>query len=54
MLNGENADCLPEWVELLATSGRRVPDDSLVDLLNWSETQGETTDVAPPNSGRFR
>ncbi len=45
MLNGENADCLPEWVELLATSGRRVPDDSLVDLLNWSETQGETTDA---------
>jgi Family of unknown function (DUF5691)/SWIM zinc finger len=44
LLNGEHAECLPEWIELLATSERRLPDAALVDLLKWSETHGENTD----------
>jgi hypothetical protein len=42
MLKGDHHECLPEWVELLAASGRRLPADAIVEVLSW----GEVKDVA--------
>ena len=39
MLRGEHSECLPEWMELLSASGRRLPFDAIVDVLSRNELQ---------------
>jgi len=34
ILGGEQADLLPEWLELLAASGKRLPHDAIVEVLD--------------------
>ena len=44
MLKGDHPDCLPEWVELLAASGRRLPADAIVEVLTWGENHAVAAD----------
>jgi Family of unknown function (DUF5691)/SWIM zinc finger len=37
MLKEDHQECLPEWIELLAASGRKLPADAIVDVLTWAE-----------------
>ena len=39
MFNGEQAECLPEWIGLLADSGRRLPHDAIVEILRRHEQE---------------
>ena len=45
MLRGEHSECLPEWMELLSASGRRLPFDAIVDVLGRNELQNEPADT---------
>ncbi len=44
MLKGDHAECLPEWIERLAASGRRLPTDVIVDILATTENQSAASD----------
>jgi Family of unknown function (DUF5691) len=44
MRNGEHPECLPEWVELLAASGRRLPADAILEVLSWAENHQAAAD----------
>ncbi|WZO97046.1 DUF5691 domain-containing protein [Isosphaeraceae bacterium EP7] len=43
MLGGDHPECLPDWIERLAASGRRLNDDAIVGVLSWCENH----EVAP-------
>jgi hypothetical protein len=51
MLGGDSADLIPEWLGLLAASGRRVPDEALVDVLDLGRRQDDLRPFLRPVLG---
>jgi hypothetical protein len=51
ILGGQHADFLAEWLELLASSGPRMPDELLTDLLALARRQSDLRPVLRPALG---
>jgi hypothetical protein len=51
MIGGDSAAMIPEWLGLLAASGRRLPDEALVDALGLGRRQVEMRPLLRPVLG---
>jgi hypothetical protein len=51
MLGGDSAALIPEWLGLLAASGRRLPDEALVDAFDLGRRQGDLRPLLRPVLG---
>jgi hypothetical protein len=52
MLQGQHLDVLEEWLTLLRQSGKRLPEESLADVLTLARQRSELRDAVRPVLGR--